>query len=85
MDTFHSNMEFELDDTGHFRAFFQEALMESTQSHRIVFSACFWHKPERATDNGVETKNQDHISWSPIYEFRFSELLLSSTLYAVEV
>ena len=36
--------------------------MESAQSHRIVFSACLWHKPERATDNGVETKNQDHIS-----------------------
>ena len=74
MDTFHGNMEFELDDTG-----------KCTKSHRIVFSACFWHKPERATDNGVETKNQDHISWSRIDEFSFPDMLLPSTLHAFEV
>ena len=59
--------------------------MESAQSHRIIFSACFWRKFERAKDNGVETKNQDHISWSRIHEFRFPELLLSSTLHIFEM
>ena len=65
MDTYYNNMEWPWTFS---RAFSQEALMESTQSHRIVFSACFWLKTERATDNGVETKNQDHISWSRIHE-----------------
>ena len=59
--------------------------MESTQSYRIVFSACFWRKPESATDNVIETKSQDHISWSRIHEFSFPELLLSSTLDAFEM
>ena len=42
-----------------------------------------WH--ERAADNLVETKKQDHNSWLRIHEFSFTELLLSSTLHVFEV
>ena len=42
-----------------------------------------WH--ERAADNLVETKKQDHNSWLRIHEFSFPELLLSSTLRVFEV
>ena len=81
MDTCHGNMEFQFSDTAHFwRVFFQETLlMESAQSHRqIVSLACFSRKPERATDNGIETKNQYHKN-------SFPELLLSSTLQVSDV